>query len=91
MDRLTFEGDFCTIAMCQHQVCPYDGACDQKKTWERLKEYEDIMPLDRVRELAQADKDGRLAVHGRWVSGPSDVLGMDCEFCSVCGQGMKEV
>lgn len=62
MDRLTFEGDFCTIAMCQHQKCPYDGACSQKETWKRLKEYEDTMPLGRVRELAQAEKDGRLVV-----------------------------
>lgn len=29
-------------------------------------------------------------VHGRWVLEPSDVLGMDCEFCSVCGQGMND-
>lgn len=28
----------------------------------RLKEYEDVMPLERVQELAQAEKDGRLVV-----------------------------
>lgn len=44
MDRLTFEGNFCDIAMCQEtpggSFCE-DGYCSQKKVWERLKEYED--------------------------------------------------
>lgn len=45
MDRLTFEGDFCTIAMCQGEYrmtseCA-DGPCSQRKVWERLKAYED--------------------------------------------------
>lgn len=41
MDRLTFEGDFCTIAMCQENPCPYDNSCTQREVWERLKAYED--------------------------------------------------
>lgn len=41
MDRLTFEGDFCTIAMCQENPCPYDNSCTQREAWERLKAYED--------------------------------------------------
>lgn len=41
MDRLTFEGDFCTIAMCQEHPCPYDNSCTQREVWERLKAYED--------------------------------------------------
>lgn len=41
MDKLTFEGNFCDIAMCREIPCPYDGACSQKKVWERLKAYED--------------------------------------------------
>lgn len=41
MDRLTFEGDFCTIAMCREQKCPYDGSCSQREVWDRLKAYED--------------------------------------------------
>lgn len=44
MDRLTFEGNFCDIAMCQEvpggSFCE-DGYCSQKKVWERLKQYED--------------------------------------------------
>ena len=53
-DRLTFDGNFCDIAMCYQQrwgkYCP-DGACSQRKVWERLKEYEDttLSPSD-VRE-----------------------------------------
>lgn len=37
MDRLTFEGDFCTIAMCQENPCPYDNSCTQREVRERLK------------------------------------------------------
>lgn len=45
MNRLTFEGLFCDIAQCVGQPgntseCP-GGYCDQRRTWERLKEYED--------------------------------------------------
>lgn len=40
MERLTFEGNFCDIAMCDAEpdIC---GICDQRKVWERLKAYED--------------------------------------------------
>lgn len=91
MERLTFEGNFCDIAQCRELPCPYNGACSQRKVWERLKAYEDsgldpeeVLPKDkadeialklmrladleslcnytRLRELAEADKDGRLAV-----------------------------
>ena len=44
MNRLTFEGNFCDIAMCQEtpggSFCE-DGYCSQRKVWERLKQYED--------------------------------------------------
>lgn len=44
MERLTFEGNFCDISWCQNtpggSFCE-DGACSQRKVWERLKEYED--------------------------------------------------
>lgn len=44
MERLTFEGNFCDIAQCREvpggSFCE-DGACSQKKVWERLKAYED--------------------------------------------------
>ena len=92
MERLTFEGNFCDIAMCQDvpggSFCE-NGACSQRKVWERLKAYEDTglepeevnavklalmgksvaevkefegVPIDRLRELAQADKEGRCVV-----------------------------
>ena len=50
MPRLTFEGNFCDIAMCRENTCPYNGMCSQRQTWERLKAYED------------AEQDGRLVV-----------------------------
>lgn len=88
MERLTFEGNFCDIAQCRELPCPYNGACSQRKVWERLKAYEDsgldpeeVLPkdkadeialklmrladfeslcsYDRLRELAEADKDER--------------------------------
>lgn len=91
MERLTFEGNFCDIAQCRELPCPHNGACSQRKVWERLKQYEDskcdpeeVLPKDkadeiamklmrfaeleslcsytRLRELAEADKDGRVAV-----------------------------
>lgn len=44
MDRLTFEGNFCDIAICREipggSFCE-DGYCSQRKVWERLKAYED--------------------------------------------------
>ena len=65
MERLTFDGNFCDIAQCKEIPCPYNGACSQRKVWERLKAYEDMVrdiSTDRLRELAEADKDGRLVV-----------------------------
>lgn len=44
MDRLTFDGNFCDISLCREtrygSFCE-DGACSQRKVWERLKEYEE--------------------------------------------------
>lgn len=88
MERLTFEGNFCDIAQCRELPCSYNGACSQRKVWERLKAYEDTgwtpemlrklgenawhlwdfaqaaenMTVGRLKELAEADKAGRLVV-----------------------------
>lgn len=64
MERLTFEGNFCDIAMCNEvrggSFCE-NGDCSQRKIWERLKVIEDILgdeyDLDRLHELAKADKE----------------------------------
>lgn len=42
MKRLTYDGLFCDIAMCDpgESGCP-KGGCSSKKVWERLKAYED--------------------------------------------------
>ena len=93
MDRLTCACNFCDIAQCGEvpggSFCE-DGACSQKKVWERLKAYEDterspeevtaleklfdyalkesktlteqLALLNHIRELAEADKDGRVVV-----------------------------
>lgn len=66
MERLTFEGKFCDIAKCSStpggSLCE-DGACGWRRVWERLKAYEDTgLEPERVAELAQAEKAGRLVV-----------------------------
>lgn len=68
MERLTFDGNFCDIAQCTStpggSFCE-DGTCSARKVWERLKAYEDMVrdiSTDRLRELAEADKDGRVVV-----------------------------
>lgn len=55
MDRLTFEGNYCDIAMCQEtpggSFCE-DGYCSQRMIWERLKQYEDTgMEPEEIKEL----------------------------------------
>lgn len=64
MERLTFEGNFCDIAMCREvpggSFCEDDG-CSQKKVWERLKAYEDTgLTPEGVREI-MTDKMLRMA------------------------------
>ena len=51
-ERLTFDGNFCEIARCKEtrwgKYCP-EGACSQRKVWERLKQYEDSGAVEVVR------------------------------------------
>lgn len=69
MERLTFDGNFCDIALCSEvrygSFCE-DGSCSRRRVWERLKSIEDILGgdynLDRFRELVQADREGRCVV-----------------------------
>ena len=69
MERLTFDGNFCDIALCSEvrygSFCE-DGSCSQRRGWERLKSIEDILGgdynLDRLRELAEAERKGRCVV-----------------------------
>lgn len=64
MKRLTFDGEFCEIALCR-EMCE-DVKCSAKKVWERLKEIEDLLgdnyDLDHLRELVKAEKEGLLVV-----------------------------
>ena len=60
MKRLTFDGNFCDIAICGEvpggSFCE-DGVCSQRNVWERLKSIENILgdeyDLDRLRELVE--------------------------------------
>lgn len=61
-ERITYDGLFCDIAMCSEtpggSFCE-NGACSQRKTWERLKAIEDILgkeyDLDHLREITKRD------------------------------------
>lgn len=59
MERLTFDGNFCDIAMCRELPCQHDNNCTQKQVWERLKQYEDtgltpeeVADMASVREIS---------------------------------------
>lgn len=47
---------------------------------KEFSEYDELMPKHRIKELAQAEKDGRLAGHGRWIYNEKGNL----YRCSVC-------
>lgn len=66
MERLTFDGNFCDIAMCSEvrggTFCE-DRACSQRKVWLRLKDYEDTgLTPEQCAEYAKADREGRYIV-----------------------------
>ena len=75
-ERLTFEGNFCEIARCREtrwgKHCP-DGACSQRKVWERLKQYEDSDDVQVVRckycKYWQDNNDGYPHEECRWGHG----------------------
>lgn len=98
MKRLTFEGNFCDIAMCDEvrggSFCE-DGDCSQRKIWEQLKAIENILgdeyDLDRLRDLVKADREGRCVVlpaktvfELTWDAGPN--CNMICPL-SIDGKG----
>ena len=85
-ERLTFEGNFCEIARCKEtrwgKHCP-DGACSQRKVWERLKQYEDsgAVPVVRCKDCKywQDNNDGYPHEECRW--GHGETPDAD-DFCS---------
>ena len=85
-ERLTFEGNFCEIARCKEtrwgKHCP-DGACSQRKVWERLKKYEDscAVPVVRCKDCKywQDNNDGYPHEECRWGHGETPDAN---DFCS---------
>ena len=85
-ERLTFEGNFCEIARCKEtrwgKYCP-DGACSQRKVWERLKQYEDLnaVPIIRCKDCKywQDNNDGYPHEECRWGHGETPD---EDDFCS---------
>lgn len=67
MERLTIDTKmlFCDISQCREtpggSFCE-DGYCDQRRCYERLREYERICDLDGLNELVKAKREGRLVV-----------------------------
>ena len=77
--------------MMEAPICPialaYCFASQAVHLRGRLKTYEDAMSLERVQEFAEAEKDGRLVLHGRWVK--TDYKPMIFTKCSVCGHRVE--
>ena len=59
MKRLTFDGNFCDIAQCRAIPCPYNNSCIQKQLWERLKVYEDRIPLEELERATELLKEAK--------------------------------
>ena len=83
-ERLTFEGNFCEIARCKEtrweKHCP-DGACSQRKVWERLKQYEDsdVVPVVRCKDCKHRDPEDKWCDCGCW---HTPFTTNDNDFCS---------
>ena len=83
-ERLTFEGNFCEIARCKEarwgKYCP-DGACSQRKVWERLKQYEDsdVVPVVRCKDCKHRDPEDKRCDCGCW---HNPFTTNDNDFCS---------
>ena len=83
-DRMTFEGNFCEIARCKEtrwgKYCP-DGACSQRKVWERLKQYEDsdVVPVVRCEDCKHRDPEDKRCDCGCW---HNPFTTNDNDFCS---------
>lgn len=76
MERLTFDGSFCDISKCAETPggsFRENGACSQRKVWERLKDYEDTgLEPEQVKELAH-DTTGPLHRKiGEWLDAEAD-------------------
>lgn len=83
-ERLTFEGNFCEIARCREtrwgKHCK-DGACSQRKVWERLKQYEDSGAVEVVRckDCKHRDPEDKRCDCGCW---HTPFTTNDNDFCS---------
>lgn len=95
---------------CVEQLAEYeDTELTPEEVSALVKDWSDLRTIvgecggiDRVRALAEADRAGRLVVHGRWIDGkcsncgvdiPTDdahdvIFGHECRFCYYCGAKM---
>lgn len=64
----------------------YIERADMKALLERYGATDDAMAL--IDTIPAADV--AEVRHGRWIRQPSEINGLDVEFCSECGQGMNE-
>ena len=84
-ERLTFEGNFCEIARCREtrwgKHCP-DGACSQRKVWERLKQFEDsgVVPVVRCAQCKHFKRNLENDTSCSSVNGLTDP--QEDDFCS---------
>ena len=73
------------------EVLPKDKADEIALKLMRLTDLESLCSYTRLRELAEADKDGRLVVHGRWEQdADGDWYCTNCdEVVAICESGRE--
>lgn len=86
MERLTdCAQGYCEMYCKKYMLCFEDPencvSKDEIKLYDALKNIEGIVPLERLLELACADKNGRLVVLPCKVGDTVYVIGESCDFC----------
>ena len=98
MGRITFEGNFCDIAMCRENPCPYNGMCSQRQTWERLKEYEDSgLEPEEIKKHEAAYNECLTRTYGpfkqkisQWLQAEQDGRLVELPFVAMVEQSLKD-
>lgn len=106
-ENCTVVGEFCTAVPAAHCLLLRQyldtgltpEQCENAKVIIESAFSDDITKAERIHELLKADKDGRIAAHGRWIYHDDGVITCsECEnaessdsyYCRYCGAKMDE-
>lgn len=95
-ERLDYQSEYIPLIDAAQRLDAYESTGMEPENigalYEELNQYKEIGDLDRLRELMQADREGRCVVHGKWVVGGvhgNGVIGnWKCDICK--GVSLKE-